>query len=111
MADRSKLANALRQELLDGPNAGNEFRFNCDGKPQVSVDLDVPDGPIYTATPLSFKAYTAVHRAMTEAELARLSLERGRPVAARGFHVFDLLRAELGFTRWQENDFLVRFPL
>jgi len=43
---------------------------------------------------------------MTQAELARLSAEQGRPVASRGFHVFDLLRAEQGFARWQENDFM-----
>ena len=104
--DQSGLANALRQELLDGPNADNEFRFDCDGKPQVNVGLDPPSGVIYTATPLSFRAYTAVHRSMTRAELARLSAEQGRPVTSRGFHVFDLLRAEQGFARWQENDFM-----
>ena len=105
LADRSRLANALRQELSDGPNAANELRFDCEGKPQVEPIIAVPNCVIYTATPLSFRAYTAVHRAMTEAELLRLSREQDRAVAHLGFLVFDLLRAELGFVRWQEVPF------
>jgi hypothetical protein len=100
-AERRKLAAALRQELLNGPNARTEIRFDPDGKPRAEADPDVPGEVVYTASPLSFRAYTAVHRPMTEAELVRLSREQRREVASLGFHVLDILRPELGFTRWQ----------
>jgi hypothetical protein len=84
--DRRRLGRALRNELIDGPNAASEYRFDY-GKAQ------------YTATPLSFKAYTAVHRPLTRGELARLSREQGRPARDRGFYVIEIRSGVSAFTR------------
>jgi hypothetical protein len=97
LRDRKELADALRTELVNGPNADKELSFDSDGNAQT--DPDMPSGLAYTATPLSFDGYTALHRPMTPAELARLRREQGRPVADRGFYVLDILSAESGFTR------------
>jgi hypothetical protein len=84
--DRRKLGRAVRSELVDGPNAASEYRFDY-GKAE------------YTATPLSFRAYTAVHRPLTCGELARLSREQGRPARGRGFHVIEIRSGVSAFTR------------
>ena len=84
--DRRKLGRALRSELVDGPNAASEYMFDY-GKAQ------------YTATPLSFKAYTAIHRPLTGGELARLSQEQGRPAHGRGFYVIEIRSGVSAFTR------------
>jgi hypothetical protein len=95
--DRADLADALRQELAgDGPNSDKEFRFDSYGNAVTSAD---PDGAVYTATPLSFKGCTAIHRPMTRAELQRLRRELGHSVARTGVHVFDILRPDSGFSR------------
>lgn len=86
--DQEGLADALRQELHDGPNADKEYRFDSIGD----------DGRIYTATPLSFDGYTAVHRRMDPAELKRLRRELNHPVS-QGFYVLDILPAESGVNR------------
>lgn len=95
--DREELADTLRAELMDGPNAANEIplRFDSDG----IVDPGVPGGVDYTVTPLSFNGYSAVHRPMTSAELRRLRLERGGPVNGPGIYVIDILTAESAFRR------------
>jgi hypothetical protein len=93
---RKELADALLTELINGPNSGRELRFDADGRDPG----DTGHGGtrrIYTATPLSFKGFVAVHRAMTEAELSRLAREQQRPVAPRGAYVFDVLPVESGF--------------
>jgi hypothetical protein len=84
--DRRKLSRALRSELVDGPNAVSEYRFDY-GKAQ------------YTATPLSFKAYAVVHRPLTRDELARLSREQGRPARGCGFYVIEIRSGVSAFTR------------
>jgi hypothetical protein len=94
-ADRKELADALRTELLDGPNADKEVGFDADLRPCVHSDR----GRIYTGTPLSFSAYLAVHRPMTREELKRLRREQGRRVADAGFLVFDILHPASAFTR------------
>jgi hypothetical protein len=96
LRDRKELADALRTELLDGPNASKELRFDLDAIAQAD-----PHAPsrVYTATPLCFDGYTALHRPMTRGELSRLGREQGRQVADRGFYVLDILSAESGFTR------------
>ena len=86
--DREGLADALRQELANGPNADKEYRFDSVGD----------EGKIYTATPLSFNGFTAVHRRMASAELRRLRRELGHPVS-RGFFVLDILPPESGVNR------------
>jgi hypothetical protein len=88
--DRRKIGDALRSELVDGPNASSEYRFDY-GKAQ------------YTATPLSFKAHTAVHRPLTRSELARLSREQRRPVGERGFYVIEIRSGVSAFTRQQPS--------
>jgi hypothetical protein len=99
--DQKELADALRTELADGPNAGKEVRCDCYGNVQAAVEPCTLRGVIYTATPLSFNAYTAFHRPMTTGELRRLMREQRRPAAERGFHVIDILAAEAGFSRRQ----------
>lgn len=95
--DREGLAEALRIELLKGPNASREFRFDSDVRacpPGVT-----PNGRVYTATPLSFAGWTAVHRPLTKDEMARLRREQGRSTARQGFYVIDILPAESAFGR------------
>lgn len=98
--DRADLADALRQELAgDGPNSGKAFRFDPAGNAVTSADPGTADGSVYTATPLSFKGCTAIHRPMTRAELQRLRRELGHSVARTGLHVFDIIRPDSGYFR------------
>jgi hypothetical protein len=93
---RRRLADALQAELIDGPSAHNEFRFDDASYSDRGAD---PGEVVYTATPLSFAGYTGVHRRLTGDELDRLHQELGRPTAAMGVYVFDILRAESAFIR------------
>ena len=94
---RDELADALRTDLLDGPNAAHQIglRFDSNG----IVDPGVPGEVDYTVTPLSVHAYTAIHRPLRGDELAQLGSEQHRPVDGRGCYVLDILPAELGFRR------------
>jgi hypothetical protein len=94
---RRNLANALKAELMNGPNSRVEFRFDPDGG-EAYADRTRPGGIIYTATPLSFNGYTALHRPMKAGELRRLRNEQGRAVAVSGFYVVDILPAESAFS-------------
>ena len=96
--ERKELADALRTELMNGPNTHNEYTFDSD----VRAYSDRGAGPgraVYTATPLSFAGYTAVHRPLTSEELRRLRREQGASTDALGFYVIDILPAESAFTR------------
>lgn len=96
LSDQKELVGALRTELMNGPNAHNEYRFDSAGA------YDDPGGTVrvvYTATPLSFAGYIAVHRRMTREELRRLRRERRRRTAVRGFYVIDILAVESAFGR------------
>jgi hypothetical protein len=98
LTDRKQLGDALQTELVDGPNAASETRFDgnaqiCRGQGPLVPDL------VYTGTPLSFDGYIAVHRPMTRTELDRLRDEQGREVAGHGVHVLDILPADWPFTR------------
>jgi hypothetical protein len=84
--DRRTLGRALRSELVDGPNAASEYEFHH-GK------------YAYTATPLSFRAHTAVHRPLSSGELARLARERHRPVRSQGFYIVEIRSGVSAFTR------------
>jgi hypothetical protein len=97
-ADRDDLEYALQTELVDGPNAGQEAHFDREGLPLAEHSVDSGD-VAYTGTPLSFRAYTAVHRALTKDELDRLADEQDRSTHDRGRYVVDILAAELAFTR------------
>jgi hypothetical protein len=97
--DRWELADALRTELVDGPNADKGLQFDSEGAAQDYVFPGLPHGHVYTAIPLSFDGYTAVHRPMTPGELEQLGRQHDRPVAASGFHVFDILPAGSAFGR------------
>jgi hypothetical protein len=98
--DKQGLDRALAEELIDGPNADKEIRFDADGESPVYVDPDLPGDVIcYTATPLSFKAYTAIHRPMTKDELSRTAEGKNDLASDHGFYVFDILPAESAFIR------------
>ena len=98
--DQRELRHVLSTELADGPNADKEIRFDPDVTARIFADHDAPDGRVYyTATPLSFKAYTAIHRPMTGDELDRAAREDGNGDIGLGFVVFDILAAESAFTR------------
>ena len=98
--DRQGLDRVLADELADGPNADKEIRFDFACRAQPYAEHDTPAGrACYTATPLSFKAYTAIHRQMTQDELNRAVRETGNPAAELGFYVFEILAAESAFTR------------
>jgi hypothetical protein len=96
--ERERLADALQTELINGPNAHNELRFDSDVR--VYSDRAAGQGTaVYTATTLSFAGYTAVHRHMTSEELRQLRQEQGCSTASRGLYVIDILPAESAFTR------------
>jgi hypothetical protein len=98
--DRADLADALRQELASGgPNSEKEFRFDSYGSAVTSADPGAPDSAVYTATPISFRGCTVIHRQMAVEELMRLSREQGRSTARRGIYVIDILSAESAFHR------------
>jgi hypothetical protein len=91
---RKELAAALATELLNGPNARKEAFYDAD------LRTCRRERAVYTATPLSYGAFVAVHRPLTGEELARLRREKGRRrVAAQGFHVLDILHLATAFTR------------
>jgi hypothetical protein len=98
LTDPGPLADSLSSELWEGPNSDKEVRYPGD---ELNDDYDgtVPVDAIYTATPLSFGAYTAVHRPMTKRELALLQAQERRRVASRGFLVLDILAAETAVAR------------
>jgi len=98
-SDRKELADALRTELVNGPNADKELELTAGEIGLTEMGMGMPDDTVYRATPLSFGGYTAIHRPMTEEELKRLQGEQGRPVAADGFYVADILLAESAFSR------------
>jgi hypothetical protein len=94
--DRKELAEALRAELSDGPNADKEVGFDADMRPCLHAEAC----RVYAGIPLSFDAYVAVYRPLTKDELKRLQKEPGRRrVASSGFYVFDFLHPATGFTR------------
>jgi hypothetical protein len=98
--DRGVLHQVLATELDDGPNADKEIRFDSDGAAWVFTDHDDSHGqPYYIATPLSFKAYTAIHRPMTRDELSWVAQEDGQAGIGLGFLVLEILAAESAFTR------------
>jgi hypothetical protein len=96
--DREDLLDALQTELLNGPNAHSEVRFDREGS-ALSDPGEDKDEIVYTATPLTYRGYTVVHRELTAEELGRLGREQGRPIALRGFYVIDILSAESAFIR------------
>ena len=73
--DRRDLADALRRELLDGPNADKEVWYDA----EMIRCADSGNPRVYTGTPLSPGAYVAVHRPLTGEELGRLKKEQHRP--------------------------------
>ena len=85
---RMELAGVLGTELLNGPNARKEAFYD--------VDLRAcrRERAVYTATPLSYDAFVAVHRPLSEDELATLVHReiapllgiRGDPVMSRVTH-------------------------
>jgi hypothetical protein len=92
---RGKLGYALGTELIDGPNADKEIKFDAD----LHVDSDLLSSVAYQATPISYGGYTVVHRPMTDVELKRLSSEQDRSVADNGVYVIDILAPESAFSR------------
>jgi hypothetical protein len=91
---RMQLAVVLGTELLNGPNARKEAFYDAD------LRACRRERAVYTATPLSYDAFVAVHRPLTGDELARLRREKGRRrTADRGFHVLDILHLTTAFTR------------
>jgi hypothetical protein len=98
--DQAGLCEALQLELDNGPNTDTEIHIDssiaADASPGTQVNT------AYTATPLSFGGFTAIHRALKKAEIGRLERERGpgRPIADHGFYVIDILPAESAFRRW-----------
>jgi hypothetical protein len=98
--DKAGLAEALRLELDDGPNADKEIHIDSSiwADPGQGTQVDT----VYTATPLSFGGYTAIHRTLKKTEVKQLERQRGtdRLTADHGFYVIDILPAESAFRRW-----------
>jgi hypothetical protein len=97
--DQREIDRVLRRELMYGPNSDKESRFDGDGNFGAYAEPNSPDsGFRYTATLLSYKAYTAIHRPMTKDELRREAQAAGQ-ATAHGFYVFDILPADSAFER------------
>ena len=96
--DREGVTRALKAELRDGPNADKEFSFGS----SIYADAapDDTEGSIYTATPLSFGGYTALHRPLTADEIERVAQRPDREQPYDGYYVIDILPAETAFRRW-----------
>ena len=91
---RMELAVVIGTELLNGPNARKEAFYDAD------LRACRRERAVYTATPLSYDAFVAVHRPLSADELARLRREKGRRrTFAGGFHVLDILHLTTAFTR------------
>ena len=84
--EKQGLAQALRSELEAGPHVSIEVQFH-------------ERGETYRATVLSFCGYTAIHRAMSLAEMERLAQQEQNSYS-RGFYVTVLLAAESAVRRW-----------
>jgi len=95
--DRNGMAAALRTELMYGPNSRSEYRFDSDV--QAYSGRTGGGRVIYTATPLSFGGYTAIHRQLNEDELRLLRKEERPSTADQGVYVIDILPAESAFNR------------
>lgn len=100
--DREGLADALLSELRNGPNTANEIRFDSRIWADVVLAADSEE-TVYTATPLSFGGYTALHRPLTGKEILRLAEQYGREVPDHGYCVIDILPAESAFRRWPRS--------
>jgi hypothetical protein len=98
LGDRDEMAAALRTELMNGPNSRSEYRFDSDVQ-AWSGRIGGGDRVVYTATPLSFGGYTAVHRLLSEEDLRRLRTEERPSTAGQGVYVIDILPAESAFNR------------
>ncbi|MGH7490082.1 MAG: hypothetical protein ACREMY_31415, partial [bacterium] len=77
----SDLADSLKHELAPQRNARRKFQFEESGR-------------VYTATPLSFAGYTAIHRPLSEEEITRLHKQQGESALDRGYYVLDILGTE-----------------
>jgi|SRR5580704_1389951 hypothetical protein len=97
-SNRKEMADALRTELMNGPNSRSEYKF--DSEVQAYFGRTGGGGRvIYTATPLSFDGYTAIHRRLTKEELKRLRHRQRASTAEQGVYVIDILPAESAFSR------------
>jgi hypothetical protein len=96
--DQRELKRVLNDELADGPNADKEVRFDSHGHAQRGGDRARPGRLYYTATPLSHRAYTAIHRPMSTAELSMATRARRDQATDLGFYVLDILVADSAFT-------------
>ena len=96
--DVKDLAEALRTELINGPNAEAEYEFSVEEHKSYH-GAAAHDPVVYTATPLSFDGYVAIHRPMTLEEFRRKEIRRllGHS-ASCGRYVLDILPAGWGFT-------------
>ena len=94
---KERMGAVLRTELMNGPNARSEYKFDSDIQ-AYSGRTGSGDGLFYTATPLSFDGYTAVHRRLSKAELKRLRQENGKSIADQGVYVIDILPAHSAFS-------------
>jgi hypothetical protein len=99
--DRDELCDALLSELRNGPNADKEVRFNPGNWGDVPP-VDTKE-QVYTATPLSFGAYTAVHRPLTDAEMDLLRTQNSAAEEDSGYNVVDILPPESAFRGWPRS--------
>jgi hypothetical protein len=97
--DAEELANALRTELENGPNASLAFRFGSGGWNRTD-GLGPEENEVYMVTPLSVGGYTAIHRRMAMPEVERLARQVGGLTTDKGFYVIDILRPESAFRPW-----------
>jgi hypothetical protein len=94
--DQWELNQVLGDELINGPNAGNEIRFDSRGHAPPCDDGSCAKR-VYIATLVSYKAYLVIHRPLTAQELAMASQDRRDMPHDLGLYILDILAADPRF--------------
>lgn len=92
--DQLELDQALREELVGGPNAANEVEFDSRGHAPPCGNGSC-GGQVYITTPLTYRAYLVIHRRLTADELRIASQEHPNTGDDLGLFVLDILTADL----------------
>ena len=92
--DQLELDQALREELVNGPNAANQVRFDYGGHTPPCGNGSCGT-QVYITTLLSYRAYLVVHRRLTADELRIASQEHPNTGDDLGLFILDILTADL----------------
>ena len=94
--DQRELNQVLEDELVNGPNADKEIRFDSDGHAPPCGKGACADR-VYIATLVSYRAYLVIHRPLTAQELGMASQVRPDIANDLGLYILDILAADPRF--------------